>query len=261
MKRVSIFHQEEKDRDKMARKSRIKVQDLTRMMIYMLGYSPHEFGLVPDIQGFVKIKDFLSAIHEEPGWSHVNQGSINEVLMSDDRYLFETDENDIRAISRHWELNVNLPSDLVPSLLYTPIRRKAHYTVIDKGLIKRGDTLCVLAADRSMAERIGKRKDLKPVLLEIMAGRARDEGVLFYSFGDLFLTPEILPRYISGPPVPKDIIKKREARPAKKKDTAKDFDAGTFILDITKDPDPARRKKGQKKKDWKEELRGKRRKG
>ena len=261
MKRVSIFYRTEKDLDKMARKNRIKVQNLTRFMVYILGHCPYEFGLVPDINGFVTIKDFLSAVHEEPGWSHVNRRSINEILMSDDRYLFETNESSIRAISRHWELNTDLPADHVPSLLFTPIRRKAHYTVIDKGLIKRDNTTCVLAADRSMAERIGKRKDPKPVLLEIMAERARDEGVLFYSFGDLFLIPEILPRYIAGPPVPKDIIKKREARPEKKKDTAKDFDAGTFTLDITKDPDPARRKKGRKKKGWKEELRGKRRKG
>ncbi len=245
----------------MARKNRIKVQDLTRFMIYILGHSPYEFGLVPDIHGFVKIKDLLPAIHEEPGWSHISQGSINEVLMSDDRYLFETDANRIRAVSRHWELNTDLPSDHVPSLLYIPIRRKAHSTVMDNGLIKRDNTPCVLAADRSMAERIGKRKDPKPVLLEIMAERARDEGVLFYSFGDLFLTPEIPPRYIAGPPLPKDILKMRETKPAKKKETARDFNAGTFTLDITKDPDPARRKKGQKKKGWKEELRGKRRKG
>jgi putative RNA 2'-phosphotransferase len=230
-------------------------------MVYILGHSPHEYGLVPDDQGFVTFKELLWALHEEQGWSHVNLGSINELLMSDKRHLFETNENSIRAVTRHWEHNLNLPADNVPSLLYLPVRRKAHYTVIDKGFVRRDNKLFVLTASREMAERIGKRKDQKTVIMEVMAGKASDEGVNFYLFGDLFLAEEILPRYIAGPPVPKDLLKLREARPAKKRDAAPDFNAGTFILDASRDPDISRRKKGQKKKSWREELRGKRRKG
>ncbi len=230
-------------------------------MIYILGHSPHEYGLAPDSQGFVTFKELIWALHEEQGWSYVSQATINELLMSDERHNFETSENSIRAVSRHWDLNLYLPADHVPSLLYIPIRRKAHYTVMDKGLSGRDNNLCVLTADKTMAERIGKRKDQKPVIIEVMAGRAKDEGVNFYPFGDLFLTQEILPRYIGGPPVPKDIIKLRETKPVKKKDAAPDFSAGTFTLDIARDPDISRRKKGQKKKGWREEMRGKRRKG
>ena len=230
-------------------------------MIYILGHSPHEYGIVPDNQGFIPFKELLWVLHEESGWSYVNQGAINELLMSDERHHFETNENSIRAVSRKWELNFNLHADHVPALLYTPVRRKAHYTVIDKGLINRDNNHFVLTTDKEMAERIGRRKDQKPVIVEVMAGRASDEGTLFYPFGGLFLTQEILPRYIAGPPVPKDIIRLRETKPVKKKEAAPDFSAGTFTLDITRDPDLARRKKGQKKKGWREELRGKRRKG
>ena len=232
-------------------------------MIYILGHKPYEYGLVPDSQGYITFKELLWALHEEPGWSHVNHGAVNELLMSDERENFETGENSIRAVSKHWELNLYLPADHVPSLLYTAIRRKAHYTVMDKGLMSRDERLYVLTADKAMAERIGKRKDQKPVIIEVMAGRASDEGVLFYPFGDLFLTHDILPRYIAGPPVPKDVIKLREAKPLKKKEveSTPDFTAGTFTLDINRDPDVARRKKGKKKKGWREELKGKRRKG
>ncbi len=232
-------------------------------MIYILGHKPYEYGLVPDSQGYITFKELLWALHEEPGWSHVNQGAVNELLMSDERSNFEASENSIRAVSKHWELNLYLPADHVPSLLYTAIRRKAHYTVMDKGLMSRDERLYVLTADKAMAERIGKRKDQKPVIIEVMAGRASDEGVLFYPFGDLFLTHDILPRYIAGPPVPKDVIKQRETKPVKKKEpeAVPGFSAGTFTLDINRDPDVARRTKGKKKKGWREELRGKRRKG
>lgn len=245
----------------MAKKSRIKIHDLSRIILYILGHNPHEYGLVPDNQGFITIKELLWALHEEQGWSHVSQGSVNELLMSDERDHFEVNENSIRAKIRHWKLDLDLPADYVPPLLYTPVRRKAHYNAIDKGLIKRDDKSYILSAKKEMAERIGKRKDQKPVILEIMTGRASDEGILFYPFGDLFLTEKIPPGYIVGPPVPKDVIKQRETKPAKKKDAAPDFSAGTFTLDMNRDPDMARRKKGKKKKSWREELRGKRRKG
>ncbi|MGD9159800.1 MAG: RNA 2'-phosphotransferase [Desulfobacteraceae bacterium] len=242
------------------KKNRIKIHDLSRIMIYILGHSPHEYGLVPDDRGFITFKELLWAIHEEPDWSHVSQGSINELLMSDERHHFETNEKSIRAVTRHWELNLFLPADHVPSLLYTPIRRKAHYAALDKGLINRGNKPYVLTTGKAMAERIGKRRDQKPVILEVMSGRAKDEGTHFYPFGEFFLAQEILPRYIAGPPVPKDIIKLKETGSVKKKEAAPDFSAGTFTLDINRDPDLARRKKGQKKKGWREEVRGKRRK-
>ena len=243
------------------KKNRIKVHDLSRMMIYILGHSPYEYGLVPDSQGYVSFKELLWALHEEQGWSHVNQGAINELLMSDERHNFEATEKSIRTLSRHWDLNLYLPAERVPSLLYIPIRRKAHYTVIEKGLGGSDNKPCVLTADKTMAERIGKRKDQNPVVMEVMAGRAKNEGVNFYPFGDLFLTQKILPGYIAGPPVPKDIVKLRESRPVRKKDAAPEISAGTFTMDVSRDPDVSRRKKGQKKKGWKEEMRKNRRQG
>ena len=245
----------------MVKKSKIKVHELCRFMIYVLGHNPGEFGLVPDKNGFVILKELVQVMHEEEGWHNINQGRINEVMMSDERHYFEADENRIRAVERNWELNLDVPADHTPPILYTPIRRKAHYTVIERGLGQRENNYYVLSADKSMAERIGKRKDQKPVLLEIMAGKARDEGLLVFSFSDLFLTNEIPPRYIVGPPVPKDVIRKREEKPVNKKEKTPDLNTGAFFLDADRDPDTARRKKGKKKKSWKDEVRGKRRKG
>ena len=50
-------------------------------MVYMLGYRPDEFGLVPDPEGYIPYKNLLQAIHEEPGWGYVRQGHFNEILM------------------------------------------------------------------------------------------------------------------------------------------------------------------------------------
>ena len=53
-----------------------------RFLKYILGLRPDEFGLVPDRDGYVKIKDLLKAVHEEAGWRSFRQANINEMMLS-----------------------------------------------------------------------------------------------------------------------------------------------------------------------------------
>lgn len=238
----------------MPKKNRIKVENLSRFMAYILGHRPYEFGLVPDEEGYVSYKELLWAIHEEPGWSYVRQGGINEILLGKERDLFQSEGNRIRAVERHWRLDLERPSRPIPKILFMGARRRAHPVVLDKGLRSIEGVYHVLSPERKMAERIGKRRDQKPVILEIMSGTAQKEGIMFYAFGDLFLASEIPARYIAGPPLPKDVIKVREEKAREKPEPLSAFQAGTFVLDLNRDMDRSRRGKGRKKKGWKEEA-------
>lgn len=230
-------------------------------MTYILGHNPDEFGLVPDREGFITFKELLWAFHEESGWSYVRQSSINEVLMSEDRTLFEVKDKSIRSLTEKKQPDLNLPVEDIPPIIYMPVRRKAHYSVIEKGLPPSNDKPYVFSLERDMAERIGKRRDKKPVILEVMSAKAMKEGIQFYSFGRLLLSMELPSRYIAGPPAPKDASRQREEKILKKQEVITGFDAGTFPLDSTRDPDRKRGRKGKKKKGWKEEARARRRKG
>jgi putative RNA 2'-phosphotransferase len=230
-------------------------------MTYILGHNPDEFGLVPDRDGFITFKELLWAFHEESGWSYVRQSSINEVLLSEDRALFEVRHKSIRSQSRNWNLNLDFTVEDIPPVIYIPIRRKAHYTILEKGLIRSNDKFHVFSLHRDMAKKIGKRRDSKPVILEVMSEKAKKEGISFYAFGELFLSKELPSRYIIGPPVPKDMHKQKEDKVTEKKEVITSFDAGTFVLDSTRDPDKKRGAKGRKKKGWKEEARARRRRG
>ena len=42
-----------------------KQKQLSKLIQYILGRNPYEFGLVPDREGFVKIKELLKALNEE----------------------------------------------------------------------------------------------------------------------------------------------------------------------------------------------------
>jgi len=241
----------------LRRKTQIRVTDLSRFLIYVLAHRPDEFGLVPDPAGFVPLKELLQAIHEEPGWGYVREGHIREVLMGRDGALFVREEDRLRTLEKRWRLDLEAPSENLPKILFIAVRRKAHVHVMQKGLFS--DKSLVLSPERDMALRIGRRRDQKPILLEVMTGPAQRQGVSFHAFGDLYLAREIPAECISGPPPPEET---QEPRPPKKEKPIPQpsiLSGGTFVLQIQRDPDLSRRRSGKKPRGWKEESRKMRR--
>jgi putative RNA 2'-phosphotransferase len=249
-----FFHVNTAGKCDLIKRHRIKIERLSRFMVYILGHRPYEFGLVPNQEGFVALKELLWAIHEEPGYTHVSQGNVHEVLLSEDRILFETKDKQIRARDRHWELDLINPVQSLPKLVYLGIRRKAHPVVMEKGLRAIKGRYYPFSSDRHKALRIGRRRDQQSVVLEVMADKAHLEGTLFFPFGNLFLADEIKARYIAGPPVPKHTLQSKEGQPKGKEGVPSPFQAGTFILEAERDMDRSRLAKGKKKKGWKEEV-------
>ncbi|MCK7503966.1 MAG: RNA 2'-phosphotransferase [Desulfobacterales bacterium] len=58
------------------------LQSLAKMLTYVLARRPDEFGLVPDADGYVKIKDLLKALHEDEGLRYVNRSHLAEIILS-----------------------------------------------------------------------------------------------------------------------------------------------------------------------------------
>jgi putative RNA 2'-phosphotransferase len=98
-------------------KHRHTVTKLSKMLVYVLGRQPDAFGLIPDAQGYVKVKDLLKALGEEPGWRHVRSAHIREVGYSIGAPPVETKDNLIRAVDRSRLPSPEIPADL-PKLLY-----------------------------------------------------------------------------------------------------------------------------------------------
>ena len=114
----------------------------------------------------------------------------------------------------------------------------------------------VLATDRDLAIRIARRSEQNPVMLEIKAGAAHENGIAFYRFGhSLYLADEIPVQFISGPPLPKERQPKEEPQIRVMQTTT-----GSFMLTPERDPDLKRRARTKKRIGWKEETRQRRRK-
>jgi len=236
------------------KKTQIRINDLSRFLLYMLGHRPDEFGLVPDKEGWLSFREILRAWHEEPGWGYVREIHLREVLTGKDRELFEWEGKRVRAEERRWRLDLCGPKPVVPKILFSGLRKRAHPHVMEKGLTSTGSL--VLSPDSAMALRMAQRRDQDPVVLKIATALAHEEGVVFHSFGELFLTDCIPARCIVGPPVTEEVRQALEAARAKKEKPppAADFTPGSFVLEAGRDPDRSRQK-GRKERGWKERAR------
>jgi putative RNA 2'-phosphotransferase len=229
-------------------------KQLAKFIFYMLGRRPDEFGLVPDTDGFVKIKELLKAICEEEGLRYVRRFHIDEILITLPDPPIEISDNLARAKFRE-HLPERIPASDLPKLLYTCIRRKAYPFVMEKGIFPIGREHVILSSEKKLAEKIGKRIDHTPVLLTVQTQKSGNIGVVFFQAGDLLFIADTIPvGCFTGPPLPKEKpeIKKEDTL---KKEKPKSL-PGTFLMDLTDEKDRNKRSKYERKRKeitWKKE--------
>ena len=232
------------------------IKHLDKFISYVLGRRPDEFGLVPDSNGWVKIKDLLKAVNEEEGWRHIRRAHIKEMLLSHPSPGIETEGNLIRAKSQTYLYTAKL-AEQPPKLLYTCVRRRAYPIVQAKGIFFSGEEKIVLAANPDLARRIGKRRDPNPILLTVRVAETMANGVLYQQVGEHIYLADFIPAgTFSGPVLPKE--KKEVTKKTTEDSRPFNPDAGTFILDPARyEPDdrPKKQQKKRKEQDWKKERR------
>jgi putative RNA 2'-phosphotransferase len=179
------------------------IEKLSKFLSYILGRRPDEFGIVPDADGYVRIKELLQALHEDQDWRHVRQAHLNEALIVPEKPVIEIEGPKIRAIEKSLLPVPGQPGDL-PKLLYMAIRPRAYPGAMDRGFPAKPGRHLILAADSDMALRMGRRLDSNPTLLAVQVSDAIKNGTTFQRYGQaLFLADMICPGTFSGPPLPK----------------------------------------------------------
>lgn len=81
--------------------------------------------------------------------------------------------------------------------MYHGTARRFLESIEDKGLLPKGRQYVHLSIDVDTAYQVGKRRDNEPIILEINAKKAWDEGVKFYLGNDkVWLTDNVPSKYI-----------------------------------------------------------------
>ena len=246
------------------RKVKSERESLERFLKYVLGHRPDEFGLYPDDEGYVPLKELIQALHEEEGWRHVRESRILELMNTPDFSGLEMRGNDIRVSLAESQLNFGPAPDVIPpKLLYHAARRKAYPVILEHGLKPGARPFVPLSPDKDMAMRIGRRRDREPVMLTILAERAHDRGIVFYRPQEhVYLVEALPPDLFTGPPLPKEKEVPDKKKPAER--PAMPTTPGSFFLDPDGlAPEPELTKKEKRKRadvpDWKRAARKERR--
>jgi putative RNA 2'-phosphotransferase len=241
----------------MALNRQKQIEQFAKLAATVLGRCPHEFGLVPDADGFVKIKEFIQAIIETDGWRHVRISHINDMMLMMPDPPVEVDETRIRAKDRS-----HLPElkhcENPPRLLYIGIKQKSYSAILTDGIHPTFHSRVVCFSDPAMAVRVGKRRDPDPILLTIHVDSMKKEGVAIFESGeDIYLTDIIPVGCFTGPPLPKEMTapKRTEKKPDPVKLYKQQTQAGTFPADPfsinAPDGKTQKGKHGEKDASWK----------
>jgi putative RNA 2'-phosphotransferase len=240
-----------------------QLENLARMLTYILSHRPDEFGLVLSEDGFIPIKLLLQALSGEPGWGFVRRYHLDQVVGLMSPPAFEVVEERIRALTPGPAQLRRDPEEPPPALLYAAIPPKAHAKVWEEGLKPPPDRDLVLAAAPKLAQKLGRRRAPDPILVIVQAQAAARRGVSFTGYGDgLYLAPALPRDLLQLPPPPQVPEKPKAEKPRPQAPTP-----GSFTLDLPGMAPPAARPRAKGKKTepaWKagtRALRKQRRKG
>ena len=211
--------------------TRKSLKQLEKLLIYILERRPDEFGLVPNPDGYVKIKELIKAISEDKQGRSIRRSDIAEVGISCYPPPFEIKDNWIRGWDRA-HLPPRTPMTDGPKVLFAPVRQKAYYHVLEKGLAPSGRNHVILSASREMALRLGRRIDPDPVIVTVNISQAMEKEVRFFAAGKDLFCAEAIPEgccALPSPPreKPPEPVKKIEKKPAP-------IHAGSFLVGLEK---------------------------
>lgn len=237
-----------------------QLEDLAKVLTYLLCHRPDEFGLVLDAEGFVPIKELLQALAGERGFSHARRHHLEQLAGLLQPPRFEIAGDKIRGLVPG-PAQLRRPGEAPPALLYIAISPKAHERVFEAGLAAPPGRELLLAHSKELAMKLGRRRSPDPVLVTVQGEKAGRAGVFFENYGEnLTLAREIPRSFLQLAPPPAKPQKPEKPKPEK----APPLPAhpGSVVLDLPDFLAKAARPRSKGKKDeaaWKSGTRALRR--
>jgi putative RNA 2'-phosphotransferase len=218
-----------------------QLENLAKMLAYILGHHPDEFGLVLDAEGFVPLKQLQQALVHEPGWGFVRRHHLDQVVLLMQPPAFEVTEERIRCL-QPGPLPGRRTGESPPALLYLAIPPKAHERVWQEGLKAPVGGELLLARSKESALKLGKRRVPAPILVTIQAQAAAQTGIEFIGYGEEFFLAQSIARDFLQLPEP--LV--QEVKPKVPKAAPTPPTPGSFLIDLSQPLGKPPRLRGKK---------------
>ena len=195
---------------------------LEKLLYYVLGRRPDEFGLFP-VNGLVKLKDLLKALNEIDGFKNIKAKQIRDffAIFKPERLVYLEEEQLLGVRKEFADPHVykTVFEAHPPPRLFTPVRPRAWIKVAEEGLAAEK---IILTPEEDLAARMARRRGA--LVIEVDTRKAMQEGAVFERYLEkIFLSTWIPASALRGPKVdeafrtryaPKPKEKPQEERPA-----------------------------------------------
>jgi putative RNA 2'-phosphotransferase len=188
---------------------------LAKTLDYISRRSPGEYGLFWDSDGTMPWKEFYWALQEDSSLRFVRQSTIQQLSLLGIELPFLLDGSLLR-LRPEFGMPVYQPATDVPERLYFGLKPNNLVYTQQNGLISSSRRFVAVCAERELALRMAARREQTPILIEILARKASENGLTFLIAGPhLYLVESVPVESILFPKVRQDLAE-RLAAPVRK---------------------------------------------
>lgn len=172
---------------------------LSKEISYALRHAPEEYELELDEEGYVSITKLLDSLNKKNKYEReIVKEDIEHIIEISDKKRLEIIDNKIRALYGHSIPNKIIKEKAIPpDTLYHGTAHKFIDSILKNGLLPKSRQYVHLSLDIETAIDVGKRRDDDPIILEIDAKKAYQDGISFYIGNDkVWLSDSVPSKYI-----------------------------------------------------------------
>ena len=176
-----------------------ELDKLSRTMAGVLRHFPERFDLKMDRQGFVDLRSFVNALQRKQRRYHwLRPHHIVAIIETDNKGRYEYRDGMIRATYAHsFEVELDHPAGVAPEKLYYPTTLEEVDIVLEVGLKPSDRKMVHLSKGIGDAVNAGRVRTENPIILEVDAQGATEDGILIQKAGKtVYLTTDVPPKYL-----------------------------------------------------------------
>lgn len=175
---------------------------LSKTVAHALRHQPEEYGLELDEEGWVPVASLLAALHTRGNsWQRVSVADLEKIIANSEKQRFEMRAGKIRAFYGHSTAEkIEKQAVPPPPILYHGTTQQAVTSIRRGGLQAMKRQYVHLSTNEKTAHQVALRRTQQPVILQIAALRAHEQGIRFYQGNeDIWLADAIPPTFITFP--------------------------------------------------------------
>ena len=167
-------------------------------MSYVLRHHPEQIGIHLDKYGRVNLRTMIQRFNRYYRGTPLNKEVIRQIMAQSSKKRFAIEGKNIRALYGHSvPVQPLTPPRTPPEILYHGTTHHAAKLIKVEGIKKMDRDFVHLSTTTKMAHQVGARRDPHPVIFNVRARRASQDGEAFYpTASGIWLVDYVPPRYL-----------------------------------------------------------------